>query len=92
MVLFFLVAFLLFGGAFFAAGYYAFAVPEKAAAGTLQQRLRELRPDMVLLSGGTDGGTTSHVVELAERIAQAINDAGAGGDQSIVKSLPAPQT
>ena len=33
-----LVAFLLFSGAFFAAGYYAFAVPDKAAAGTLQQR------------------------------------------------------
>lgn len=43
MLFFFLVAFLVFAGAFFAAGYYVFAVPEKAAAGTLQQRLRELR-------------------------------------------------
>jgi tight adherence protein B len=43
MLLFFLVAFVLFAGAFLAAGYYVFSVPEKAAAGTLQQRLRELR-------------------------------------------------
>jgi len=34
-------------------------------------RIRELRPDMILLSGGTDGGTISHVVELAEYIAAA---------------------
>jgi len=35
------------------------------------QRIRELRPDMVLISGGTDGGTTTHVVQLAELIAPA---------------------
>jgi uncharacterized protein (TIGR01319 family) len=35
------------------------------------ERIRQLRPDMVLLSGGTDGGTISHVVELAEFIAAA---------------------
>jgi len=35
------------------------------------QRIRELRPDMVLLSGGTDGGTTTHVVQIAELIAPA---------------------
>jgi len=29
-------------------------------------RIRQLRPDMILLSGGIDGGTVSHVVELAE--------------------------
>lgn len=34
-------------------------------------RIRYLRPDMILLSGGVDGGTTSHVVELAEAIAAA---------------------
>jgi len=28
------------------------------------ERIRYLRPDMILLSGGTDGGTVSHVVEL----------------------------
>lgn len=34
-------------------------------------RIRQLRPDMILLSGGIDGGTTTHVVELAELIAAA---------------------
>ena len=35
------------------------------------QIIRTLRPDMILLSGGTDGGTIRHVVELAEFIAAA---------------------
>jgi uncharacterized protein (TIGR01319 family) len=35
------------------------------------QRLRELRPDIVLLSGGTDGGTVTHLVELAELLIAA---------------------
>lgn len=36
------------------------------------KRIRQLRPDMILLSGGIDGGTISHVVELAE-ILEAAN-------------------
>lgn len=35
------------------------------------ERIRNLRPDMILLSGGIDGGTISHVVELAELIRAA---------------------
>lgn len=35
------------------------------------QRIRHLRPDMILLSGGIDGGTTTHVVELAELLSAA---------------------
>ncbi len=35
------------------------------------QRIRELRPDMVLVSGGTDGGDTKKVIEIAELIAPA---------------------
>lgn len=35
------------------------------------QRIRHLRPDMILLSGGIDGGTKKHVVEIAELIAAA---------------------
>ncbi len=35
------------------------------------ERIRHLRPDMILLSGGIDGGTTSHVAELAEIIGAA---------------------
>ncbi len=34
-------------------------------------RMRSLSPDMILLSGGTDGGTITHVMELAEYIAAA---------------------
>jgi uncharacterized protein (TIGR01319 family) len=35
------------------------------------ERIRQLRPDMILLSGGVDGGTKTHVVELAELISAA---------------------
>jgi len=35
-------------------------------------RIRQLRPDMILLSGGIDGGTVTHVVELAE-VLEAAN-------------------
>ena len=34
-------------------------------------RIRELRPDMILVSGGTDGGTVKHLVELAETLLSA---------------------
>ncbi len=33
--------------------------------------IRKLRPDMILLSGGVDGGTVKHVVELAEVVGAA---------------------
>ncbi len=35
------------------------------------ERIRHLRPDMILLSGGIDGGTVTHVAEMAELIAAA---------------------
>lgn len=35
------------------------------------ERIRHLRPDMILLAGGVDGGTTKHVAELSELIAAA---------------------
>ncbi|RMG18841.1 MAG: methylaspartate mutase [Deltaproteobacteria bacterium] len=35
------------------------------------ERIRQLRPDMILLAGGVDGGTVTHVVELAELFAAA---------------------
>ena len=35
------------------------------------ERIRQLRPDMILLSGGTDGGTTTHVAEMAEILSAA---------------------
>ena len=44
------------------------------------QRIRELRPDMILMSGGTDGGTTTHVVQIAELIAPAKPQPRFGGE------------
>ncbi len=35
------------------------------------RRVRDLRPDMILMSGGTDGGTVRHLVELAEMLVSA---------------------
>ncbi|MDD2714417.1 MAG: glutamate mutase L [Candidatus Wallbacteria bacterium] len=35
------------------------------------ERIRKLRPDMILFSGGIDGGTTKHVVEIAQILAAA---------------------
>ena len=34
-------------------------------------RIRQLRPDMILVAGGVDGGTISHVAKLAELVAAA---------------------
>jgi uncharacterized protein (TIGR01319 family) len=35
------------------------------------ERLRKLRPDIILMSGGTDGGTRTHLTEMAEVIRRA---------------------
>lgn len=35
------------------------------------ERIRSKRPDMILLSGGTDGGTTKHPVEMAQIVSAA---------------------
>jgi uncharacterized protein (TIGR01319 family) len=43
------------------------------------QRIRELRPDMILVSGGTDGGDAKKVTELAELIAPAKPQPRFGG-------------
>lgn len=50
------------------------------------KRIRALRPDMILLSGGIDGGAISHVVELAEIIAAADPKArlGAGYNMPVI--------
>jgi len=47
------------------------ATNDRRSAHEKIERIRRLRPDMVLLAGGTDGGTETHVVELAELIAAA---------------------
>lgn len=35
------------------------------------ERIRSLRPDMILMAGGTDGGTVKHVVEMAQYVSAA---------------------
>jgi uncharacterized protein (TIGR01319 family) len=35
------------------------------------ERIRALRPDMILMSGGTDGGTVTHLTEMAEMLRSA---------------------
>jgi uncharacterized protein (TIGR01319 family) len=44
------------------------------------QQIRELRPDMILLAGGTDGGNIRQVVQIAERIAPAKPQPRFGGE------------
>lgn len=46
-------------------------------------RIRELSPDMILLSGGTDGGTVSHVTQLAEYVAAARPRSRLGADYRL---------
>lgn len=47
------------------------------------QRIRELRPDMILISGGTDGGNVKQVVQIAERIAPARPQPRFGGEYKM---------
>lgn len=35
------------------------------------ERIRSLRPDMILMAGGTDGGTVKHVVAMAQYVSAA---------------------
>ena len=44
------------------------------------QQIRELRPDMILIAGGTDGGNVKQVVQIAERIAPARPQPRFGGE------------
>ncbi len=46
----------------------AIAINDKRLPHEQIERIRRLRPDMILLSGGVDGGTVSHILEMAELI------------------------
>jgi uncharacterized protein (TIGR01319 family) len=46
-------------------------------------RIRNLRPDMILLAGGTDGGTIKLVMEIAEIIAASEPKARLGADYDL---------
>lgn len=47
------------------------------------ERMRELRPDMILISGGVDGGETRKVVEMAELVAAANPQARLGASYEL---------
>jgi uncharacterized protein (TIGR01319 family) len=47
------------------------AIDDKRESHARIERIRRMRPDMILLAGGTDGGTIKHPVEMAEIIAAA---------------------
>ena len=55
------------------------AANDRRAAHEQIQRIRDIRPDMILMSGGSDGGTVKHVVEMAELIAPAKPQPRFGG-------------
>lgn len=46
-------------------------------------RIRELRPDMVVMAGGTDGGTEKHVLQVAELIGPAKPRPRFGGNYKL---------
>ncbi|MGQ0633797.1 MAG: glutamate mutase L [Planctomycetaceae bacterium] len=56
-----------------------FACNDRRAPHEQIRRIRELRPDMILISGGTDGGNIRQVVQCAERIAPARPQPRFGG-------------
>lgn len=50
------------------------------------ERIRQLRPDMILMAGGTDGGTKKHVIAIAELLeaAQPRPRLGSGYDLPVI--------
>jgi uncharacterized protein (TIGR01319 family) len=60
-----------------------FATNDKRKAHEQIERIRQLRPDMILLAGGIDGGTKKHVVALAELIKAARPRTRLGGSFNL---------
>jgi uncharacterized protein (TIGR01319 family) len=56
---------------------------DKRAAYRKIQRIRSLRPDMILMAGGTDGGAMTHVVEMIELIKTAEPKARLGASYEL---------
>ena len=61
----------------------AIAVDDERSDYEKIDRIRHLRPDMILLAGGTDGGTTTLVMQIAELIAAADPKARLGADYKL---------
>ena len=66
-----------------AIGMDAFATNDKRKPHEQIERIRQLRPDMILLAGGIDGGTRKHVVALAEMVAAARPRTRLGGGYNL---------
>ncbi len=47
------------------------AINDKRANYEKIERIRQLRPDMILMAGGIDGGTIKHIAEMAELVSAA---------------------
>ncbi|PKN73637.1 MAG: methylaspartate mutase [Candidatus Cloacimonetes bacterium HGW-Cloacimonetes-3] len=47
------------------------------------ERIRQLRPDMILMAGGEDSGTVKHVVEMAELVGAADPKARLGSSYKL---------
>jgi uncharacterized protein (TIGR01319 family) len=64
----------------------AIAVNDRRLPHEKIERIRQLRPDMILMAGGTDGGTKKHVIALAEllRAAQPRPRLGTGFDLPVI--------
>jgi uncharacterized protein (TIGR01319 family) len=60
-----------------------FATNDRRQAHEQIERIRQLRPDMILLAGGVDGGTIKHVMALAERIKAARPRTRLGGGYNL---------
>jgi len=56
---------------------------DRRAAYRKIQRIRSLRPDMILMAGGTDGGAITHVVEMTELIKTAEPKARLGASYEL---------
>ncbi|MEC7988227.1 MAG: glutamate mutase L [Myxococcota bacterium] len=61
----------------------AFSTNDKRPPHEQIEKIRQLRPDMILLAGGVDGGTEKHVIALAERICAAQPRTRLGGDFNL---------
>lgn len=61
----------------------SFSINDGRATHHKIERIRQLRPDMILMAGGVDGGTRKHVIRIAEMIAAANPRARLGASYDL---------
>lgn len=59
------------------------AIDDKREVHQRIERMRELRPDMIMIAGGTDGGAETHVTSMAELVAASEPKARFGAEYSL---------